>query len=233
MENQVMVLIPAHNEEKNIGSLVRDLKKRFFLVVVVDDGSTDRTAVCAARAGGLVLRHRVCRGKGRALRTGFAYARQNNFPAVITMDGDGQHRVEDTEAFLAAYRRKPEVGIWVGRRTIVSSGMPLLRRLTNLTMSWLISFFSVQYIPDTQSGFRLITRPVLERIRLATSHFETESEILIKTSWSGYRISSVPISTIYGTEKSKIRAGRDTLRFFRMLVGLLGTGLRPREKDGF
>lgn len=223
----MLILIPAHNEEKDIGNLVQELKEKFF-VVVVDDGSTDKTALQAARAGALVLRQETCQGKGKALSRGFAYALQNNFPAVITMDGDGQHKIDDIQKFLEAYRKKPAVGIWVGKRKIRASRMPFLRRLTNITMSWLISFLSFQYIPDTQSGFRLITKEVLKKVKPVTAHFEAESEILIKTSWSGFRISSVPISTVYGKEKSKIKAGQDTRRFFQMLFSLFYSGQRRK-----
>ncbi len=220
MEKEVAVLIPAHNEEKNIGKILKSLKERFSNVIVVDDGSEDRTSEIALSEGAILLRHERCMGKGEALKTGFKYIIEKKIPAVITMDGDGQHLVEDTDRFLKAYRKKKEVGIWIGKRKIISTGMPFIRRLTNVSMSLLISFISLQFIPDTQCGFRLIKRDVLESVKLYTSHFETESEILIKASWKGYRIKSIEISTVYQGERSKIKPSRDTLRFFLMLFSL-------------
>jgi glycosyltransferase involved in cell wall biosynthesis len=218
MNNKIAILIPAHNEEKTIAGLVKSLKKDYSTVVVVDDGSTDKTNILARESGAVVLTHTVCRGKGEALKTGFAYILQNRIPAVITMDGDGQHLVSDIQNFERAYLKNNRVSIWVGKRKIKGSEMPVIRRLTNISMSIIISLLAGQWIPDTQSGFRLIKREVLERVHLYTSRFETESEILIKSGWYGYRISSVTISTIYSNEKSKISPVRDTLRFFRMLL---------------
>lgn len=220
MNDEIVVLVPAHNEEKTVGELVKKLKKDFSSVVVIDDGSTDNTSLYAAGEGAVVLKHDKCRGKGAALQTGFRYVIENGFPAAITIDGDGQHPVEDVENFVSAFLRKPKVGIWVGKRKVVSTSMPFLRRLTNLSMSLLISFLSGQFIPDTQCGFRLIKKEVLEKVTLFTTHFETESEILIKSAWKGFRICSVHVSTVYKDEKSKIRSTTDTARFFKMLIFL-------------
>ncbi len=217
MNNEIAILIPAHNEERKIGGLVAELKKSYAAVIVVDDGSSDRTSEFARNSGAVVLTHPVCRGKGEALKTGFAYVLERGIPAVLTMDGDGQHPVSDVGNFERAYRINRRYAMWVGKRRIKGTGMPIIRRLTNISMSLVISFISGQWIPDTQCGFRLIKREVLEKIRLCTSHFETESELLIKSGWHGFRISSVPISTLYSDEKSKINPSRDTIRFFKML----------------
>ncbi len=221
MNNEIAILIPAHNEEKNIGGLVSALKKDYETVIVVDDGSRDKTNVLARDAGAVVLTHPVCRGKGEALKTGFAYVLSHRIPAVLTMDGDGQHPVSDVRSFTDAYRKNGNISMWVGKRKIKGTGMPLIRRLTNVSMSLVISLFSGQWIPDTQCGFRLIKRDIIEKVNLRTSHFETESELLIKSGWYGFRISSVTISTVYSDEKSKINPNTDTIRFFKMLAIVL------------
>jgi len=223
MNREIAVLIPAHNEERTIGGLVSKLKEKFETVVVVDDGSSDRTGLLAEENGATVLKHSVCRGKGEALKTGFRYILENlsDISAVITMDGDGQHKVEDVVSFEKAYRRNKNISIWVGKRKIKGTDMPFMRRITNISMSILISLFSLQWIPDTQNGFRLIKRDVIRNVTLITSKFETESELLIKAGWKMYRIGSVPISTVYSKEKSKINPTRDTIRFFRMLLIIL------------
>ncbi len=218
MNDEIAILIPAHNEEKTIAGLVSELKKDHATVIVVNDGSSDRTGALAAESGAVVLTHPVCRGKGEALKTGFAYVLEHGIPAVITMDGDGQHPVSDVRGFERAYRRNGRTAMWVGRRKIRGTQMPVIRRLTNISMSLIISLLSGQWIPDTQCGFRLVKREVLGTVRLWTSNFETESELLIKSGWRGFRISSVTISTVYSEEKSKINPSRDTVRFFRMLL---------------
>lgn len=221
MYREVSVVLPAHNEEGTVGRLAAELVGLFGEVVVVDDGSADRTAERAREQGAVVLRHPVCLGKGAALKTGFEHVLKAGKAAVITMDADGQHTVGDACRFADAYRRKPHIAVWVGRRKMMFSAMPLLRRATNVGMSLLISLVSGQWIPDSQCGFRLIRRDVLERVPVRTTHFEMESEILIRASWRGFRMGSVRIATVYRDEKSKIRPARDSLRFLRMIGGLL------------
>lgn len=120
---------------------------------------------------------------------------------------------------------KKYVGIWIGKRNIFSENMPLIRRITNLSMSILISLLSFQWISDTQCGFRLINTDVIRKVKLYTSHFETESEILIKGAWQKFKIKSIPIKTIYNKEKSKIKPVKDTFRFFRMILFILYSSL--------
>ena len=217
VEKEIGILIPAHNEEEALPGLVRELKKKFPLVVVVDDGSGDRTAEVARENGAVVLEHQTCRGKGAALGTGFEYLVKCGCRAILTMDGDGQHKIKDVEKFVAKYRMMPWVDIWVGTRSVRGTDMPFMRRLTNVSMSLLISLLSLQFIPDSQSGFRLIKSYVVSGIRFVSAHFETESELLIKASLRGARIRPVLIETVYEKEKSKINPVSDTRRFFKML----------------
>ena len=101
--------------------------------------------------------------------------------------------------------------------------MPYVRLFTNKFMSWLISLAAGQSVPDTQCGFRLIKRGVLERIDLKTSKYETESEIIIQASRLGFKIESIPVKSIYEGEKSQINPVVDTLRFIRFICAQLWT----------
>lgn len=233
MIEDILVIIPAYNEEKAIGKLLRELKKYFKNILVINDGSTDRTKEIVEKENVKIISHPFTKGKGEALKTGFFYAIKNNFPAVITMDGDGQHLPEEALKFVKKYREKKDVGIWVGKRNIFLKDMPLIRRVTNLSMSVLISLLSFYWIPDTQCGFRLIKTDILKKVKLYTSYFETESEILIKARWKGVKIKSIPIKTIYGKEKSKIRPLRDTLRFFKMLLIILFSAFFKKNENRF
>ncbi|MCX7705797.1 MAG: glycosyltransferase, partial [bacterium] len=151
----------------------------------------------------------------------FKYIQNFPFEVIITMDGDGQHSAKDLSAFIKAIEKKRKIGIIVGRRKIKGTDMPIIRRLTNLSMSLLISLLTFQWIPDSQNGFRAIRKNVLEKINPITDHFETETEILLRASWQGIKISSVPVTTIYGKEKSKIKPVRDTIKFCLMLLKIV------------
>ncbi|MFH1202255.1 MAG: glycosyltransferase family 2 protein [Candidatus Omnitrophota bacterium] len=212
------VLIPSYNEEKTIGGIVKKVRALELDVIVVDDGSSDNTEKAAKEAGALVISHPKNHGKGFALRNGFTYTLGQDYEAVITMDGDGQHDVQDIKKFLKATESNPQLGVIVGNRMLNTKDMPFIRFLTNIFMSFVISMFSRQEIADTQCGFRLVRRAVLENIRLFTSNFEIESEILIRAGRLGYKISSIPIQTIYLTKSSKISPFIDTFRFIKFII---------------
>lgn len=210
------VVIPAFQEARRIGDVVRQVRAVMPDVVVVDDGSADDTACQAEAAGAVVLRHATNSGKGAALGTGFGYAREHGFDFVITMDGDGQHDPADIPAFVEAYKRGA-APVLVGNRMGDTRRMPLVRLLTNRFMSWLLSREIGQRVPDTQCGFRLYSLAALAGAATESQRFAAESEILIELSARGVKIGSVPVATVYGTETSKIHPFKDTIRFFRML----------------
>lgn len=213
---EICILIPGYNEEKTIGQVVSKARKVISNVVVIDDGSTDNTYQIAKDAGAVVIRHEVNKGKGSALKTGFQYALEHNYQAVITMDSDGQHDVDDIPSFLDALSEK-KADIVIGSRMKDISTMPAIRKVTNKLTSLVSSILMHQKVDDSQSGFRLINSDVLRSITLETDRYDTESEILIKASRAGFRITSVPIKTIYGQEKSKINPLIDTYRFIRLV----------------
>ena len=217
---KLCVLIPSYNEERAIGPLVSELVGKGLTVYVVDDGSTDDTARIAEEAGAVVVKHRQNRGKGASLREGFKHILKKGFEAVVVMDGDGQHHVSDIGGFI---QRMEGTGadLVIGNRMSDVSSMPSDRIHTNRFMSALISAVAGQRVPDSQSGFRLIKRQVLERITLTCSNFEIESEMIIKAARAGFTIDSVPIRTIYEDEVSKIHPVRDTLRFIRFIVRVM------------
>jgi len=212
----VCILIPAYNESRTIGQVVSKARRITDSVVVVDDGSQDDTARIAQDSGAIVLKHEVNSGKGAALGTGFQYVLDHGYDAVITMDSDGQHDADDIPGFLEAFGENGP-GIIIGSRMQDISTMPPIRKFTNKLTSFVGSVLVHQEIKDSQSGFRLISSGVLRAVKLETTRYEAESELLIKASRAGFRISSVPIKTIYGQEVSKINPVADTCRFLRLL----------------
>ena len=213
----ICIIIPVHNEGATIGELVAAVKALGMDVVVVNDGSTDNSSQEASSRGAVVLTNSSKKGKGLSLQEGFAYAMRQAYSGVITMDGDGQHDPRDLKEFLDMVGRYPD-SVVTGNRMKDHRGMPFVRFLTNWSMSLIISLLCRQKVPDTQCGYRYISRTILERLKLTSRDFEIETEVLVQSAKLGYRIYSVPIRTIYSNEKSKINPWKDTLRFFAYLM---------------
>ena len=211
-------MIPSYNGEKTIGPIVKEIRKRGLDVIVIDDGSTDRTEKIASENGALVMRHAENMGKGASLKHGFDYIlRGTNFEAVIIMDGDGQHDPGDIEKFIT-HAEEEDGDIIVGNRMHNVENMPFVRLATNKFMSAVLSAMCRQSIPDTQCGFRLIRRKTLKELKLDSDKYDLESEILIKASRKRLRIESVPIETIYRGESSEIDPVKDTIRFACLII---------------
>ncbi|MBI5124161.1 MAG: glycosyltransferase family 2 protein [Candidatus Omnitrophica bacterium] len=217
---KAIVLIPSYNGSKTIGAIIRRIKALGLQACIVDDGSTDNTGSIAEQEGASVLRHEKNKGKGASLREGFRHIFEKDFDAVLVMDGDGQHDTGDIEHF---FKKMDQTGadIVIGNRMSDTSSMPLSRKATNRIMSYTISKLCGLNIPDTQCGFKLIKRKVLENIDLESSNYEIESEILLKAARIGYKIESVPIRTVYRGERSNINPIIDTLRFLMFIIKVL------------
>jgi glycosyltransferase involved in cell wall biosynthesis len=198
----ILALIPAHDEAPRIGAVVRAAAAH-LPVLVVDDGSGDATAEVAEAAGAQVLRQRPNQGKGAALRAGFARMIADGALAVVTLDGDGQHDPAELPRFLEAEHERPGELI-VGRRDF--GRMPLVRRLSNTAGTILLSAAVGRWIPDNQSGYRLVGRRLMaEMLASREDGFAFEVEMIAVCLREGWPIRWVPISTIYGDERSHIR----------------------------
>ena len=230
---RILALIPAHDEAPRIGAVVRAAVAH-APVLVVDDGSTDATAAEAEAAGATVLRQEPNQGKGAALRAGFARAIAEGVLAVVTLDGDGQHDPAELPRFLEAERAQPGELV-IGRRDF--GRMPLVRRLSNVAGTLLLSAAVGRWIPDNQSGYRLIGRRLMAA--MLESHddgFAFEVEMIAVCLREGWPIGWVPISTIYGDERSHIRP----LRHLREFVAVTRRARRiarggrgwPEREDG-
>ncbi len=187
-------------------------------VLVIDDGSTT-TDYAELRAAGWRVERRPHGGKGMALRAGFARACEKGYGWVVTMDADGQHAPDDLPAFFEAIR-SGRFDLIIGNRMGDPSTMPWLRRQTNQFSSWLLRRLTGAPVHDVQSGYRAIAREVLERVKLTTSHFDTEIEQIIRAVQAGFRIGEVPIRTIYNDAPSAISKVRDFCRFWRVVIRL-------------
>jgi len=214
---KIAVVIPAYCEEKHVGEVVLRTRAHLDHVLVVDDGSTDQTALHAREAGAEVIVHPKNRGKGETIKTGLRYWFDRGFDFVIILDADGQHRPEEIDRFVAATAPPTQSKFLVGNRMNDVSRMPLVRRIVNRYMSEKISRVCGQHIPDTQCGFRMLHRELIPDMLGGAERFDYETEMLIFASRKGYRVDSVPISTVYSDEVSSIHPIRDTLRFFQLM----------------
>ncbi|MGD2143236.1 MAG: glycosyltransferase family 2 protein [Anaerolineae bacterium] len=213
-DRSTVALIPAWNEGTRLGPVV-ETAGQHLPVLVVDDGSTDDTAAVAQRAGAAVLSHAQNQGKGMALMTGFEWALERGYGAVVTLDADGQHDPHDIPEFMREY----EAGDWdliIGERDF--SEMPFPRGYSNPFGSWMLSLALGQRIRDNQSGFRLHDRRLLETLNLTSSGFELEVEVIIQAVCQGMTIGWVEIRTIYGIDKtSYFHPLKDSARFLAMV----------------
>jgi glycosyltransferase involved in cell wall biosynthesis len=229
IRSQTAAIIPAYQDEKHIGDIVRRTRERLDQVLVVDDGSSDQTAQRAREAGAEVIAHDENRGKGEAIKTGLAYwlGAANTSPPtaggldrevtwVSLLDSDGQHLPEEIDRFLAAAGATQPTFL-IGNRMNNLTGMPFIRRVVNRYMSRQISRLCGQEIPDTQCGFRMLNRQLVPELLGGGDRFDYDTEVLIIASRKGYRIESVPITTVYTDQVSKIRPVRDAIRFLKLM----------------
>jgi glycosyltransferase involved in cell wall biosynthesis len=215
------VLIPCLNEEGAIGRVVGEALTLGLPVIVVDDGSDDRTPDIVGTLPVTLLRHPTRRGKGEALRTGFREVLRQGFDAVVTMDGDGQHLASDVPALLAASREYPGC-IVIGARILDRDQQPPGRRRANAVADWGISCACAQPIADTQSGQRLYPRDVLDLVDIPAEHFVFEAALLIAACRErGTRVVSVPIASRYHGDfrVSHFNPVRDVTRITVYTVG--------------
>ncbi len=214
---ECQALIPCLNEAGHIGAVVSEVRRHVQRVLVIDDGSVDGTRAEATDAGAEVIRHDGSRGKGFSVREGWALLADRGVEWVISLDGDGQHAPSDIPVLVDTALRT-DADLVIGNRFATPSGMPLLRSITNRTMSRILGLHAGKHLPDSQCGFRLLRPSRVPELRLVTEHYEIESEVLLAAVRAGWRIEFVPIRTVYGGERSKIRPVLDACRWMRWLL---------------
>jgi glycosyltransferase involved in cell wall biosynthesis len=211
---RVLVLIPAYNEAGHVAKVITGARDH-LPVLVVDDGSKDDTVAEAESAGAEVVRQIPNQGKGMALRKGFQWALDQGYDAVITLDADGQHDTAEIPLFLEAYAAR-QSDLIIGARTFRQ--MPFPRNLSNTLGRWIFSWAVGQPIVDNQSGYRLISRRLMETMLASQeSGFEFEVEMITDCLRQGYKLDWVPIRTIYADETSHIRPSHHIIHFFRVV----------------
>ncbi len=211
---KVCAVIPAFNNASTLAEVVGKTCRQIDHVVVVDDGSTDKTAHVAEVAGAHVIRVPQNRGKGNALRMGFRYVLEKGFDAVVTLDGDLQHDPAEIPKFIACHERDG-AGIVIGNRLKYKGRIPPIRYGPNKVGVVLFSWLTGQRIEDSQCGFRLYDRRVIQDVRILNNGFEAEADILLRAGKRGYTIWFVPVKAIYFSKsryRTCYRPIKDTFR---------------------
>jgi glycosyltransferase involved in cell wall biosynthesis len=215
MSERILALIPAYNEAEAVGAVVTQSLEH-LPVLVVDDGSSDQTGARAEAAGASLLTQDPNQGKGAALRAGFTWALSNGYDAVVTLDADGQHDPAEIPEFLTALELH-DSDLIIGSRNF--DQMPLVRRVSNSVGRKAFSWALRQDIADNQSGYRLISRRLMETLLASDEQgFEFEVEMIVICAQNGYRLDWVPIRTIYAGESSHIRPVQHATNFARVVM---------------
>ena len=192
LEN-VWVIIPAHNEEKNIGNVIDKCKKYTNNIVVVDDGSLDNTSMIAEKKGVVLIKHLVNLGKGATLKTGCFYAYRNKANIIVLLDGDGQHNPDLIPTFL---KKLKDSDIVLSYRRF-NKKMPVIFRVGNNFINFIIKLFFNIKVKDSQCGYRVFWAKNFKKIRWRAHDYSMESEMFANIRKSKLRYKQVPIETLY------------------------------------
>lgn len=229
---KAVVLIPAYNEAKTIADVASRVLAQQLPLIVVDDASVDNTAECLQGMDVTLLRNEHNLGKGGSLWRGMQAALEMGAEAVITLDGDGQHRPEDIPLLIDAAKRSPN-NIIIAARRLNTEQAPKARKAANKIADFWISWAAGYPISDSQSGFRLYPAELIRAVNIRTDGdrgFVFESEILIRAAACRIFSHAVAIPSIYqkGARPSHFRPVRDIVNITKMVaVHLLKHGLAP------
>ena len=212
--NDVVALIPAYNAEPFVGDVIR-VAHEHVPVIAVNDGSKDGTLAVLRASGATVIDQQPNQGKGAALKRGYRAAMEIGAAAVIQLDADGQHDPAEIPGFLRKFR-ETGADLIIGERQFAQ--MPFVRRMSNTIGRAAFSWAMRRRINDNQSGYRLLSRRLMEAVLASDeSGYEFEMDQIVIAVKRGWRIEGVPIRTIYGDEVSNIKPIEHVVHFFRMV----------------
>ncbi|MBV9895635.1 MAG: glycosyltransferase family 2 protein, partial [Chloroflexi bacterium] len=218
----VVAVIPAFNEERHVGSVVLRLRHVLDTVIVINDGSSDATEEVARLAGAQVITHPINKGYGAAIQTGLSAAQKLGPRAVVLMDADGQHRVEDM-CDLVRPILDDEADVAVGSRFADGrTQVPRMRKVAQHGLTWLTNIGSGVKLTDSQSGMRAFGPRALDALLLSSTSMSAASEMQFLAGDAQLRVCEVPIEIRYfgDVKRSAIAQGLDVLNGIIRLVSI-------------
>lgn len=217
--SQVLIALPAHNEEKVLGHVLQSLHRCGYTnIVVVDDGSTDSTAQIAHRYGAHVVSFAHNKGKGCALRAAITYAINKKYSALVTMDADGQHDPRDIPALLKGLQTHD---ISLGNRFVRGADIPAYARAANMLGNVVNLVFAGMWVSDSQCGLRAYTRTALKKIRLHSTHYEIDTEIIRELKRKRISYTQVPVRVHYTSYSKSKRTKQSFLMGIETVLRLI------------
>jgi hypothetical protein len=220
-----LAVVPAYNEARTVGRIVRQLRDDVpeFDVVVVDDGSTDGTGQVAEGSGARVLRHPFNLGIGGAVQTGFVYALDNNYDYMVQVDADGQHMPMEVHRLIEAMEEDPTLDMVCGSRFLTDKGYPatISRRTGIHLFAFLLSRISGRRVSDPTSGFRLFNRRGIALFARDYPHDYPEVEAVLMVHFHRLRMREVPVRML-GREGgvSSISSGKSVYYMIKVLLAI-------------
>ena len=216
---RLCVIIPTYNNAGTILQVAEAVSSVCQDVIVVNDGSTDKTPEILQTLPETVtvVSYEKNRGKGHALVTGFRQAAKMGFTHAVTIDADGQHFAEDIPLLIEAMERCPEA-IIVGCRNLTEENMPRQNTFANKFSNFWFRLQTGCPLSDTQSGYRLYTLASLRGLNLITSRYEAELELLVFAAWAGVRVTSVPVRVYYPPADERVSHFRPVYDFVRISI---------------
>jgi glycosyltransferase involved in cell wall biosynthesis len=220
---KVCILVPTFNNAKTLIPLLKDLEQFHPHIIVVNDGSTDDTEKLLKQFHGIdIVTYSPNRGKGYALQQGFRAARKQGCEYAISIDSDGQHFPKDITRFLEKLEDHPGALI-IGARNMEQSSVPSKSSFGHRFSNFWYRVETGIILPDTQSGFRCYPVSRLENMFFFTNRFEFEIEVIVRASWKGIPVLSVPVSVYYAPPEERVSHFRPVIDFTR--ISLLNTVL--------
>ena len=216
---KIIVATPAYNEEKYIGSIVLQARQYADEVLVVDDGSTDRTAKIAQLSGATVIQHDKNEGYGVAIQSILAQAKERAPDVLVILDADAQHNPDEIPVLTRAIAGGFDVVI--GSRKLHRGSIPLYRRLGQKVLSSLTNFLSGTKLSDTESGFRAYSRRAIEALELTEAGMAVSAETIPAAVAKGLKVTEVPISITYtkdGSTLNPVRHGLGVLHRIMVMI---------------
>ena len=201
-KGKIIAALPAYNEEKYIGTVVLKTKQYVDEVIVVDDGSIDRTGDVARLAGAIVVQHTRNKGKGASIQAILAEAKKRNPNILVLLDADSQHNPDEIPALIKPISEGFD--LIIGSRLQQSSNIPRYRRFGQRVLSYFSRILSGEKVADSECGLRALSQKAIAELKLAQNGFAIEAEMIAAAAEKGLKIKEVPVSAIYTKDGSTL-----------------------------